>query len=178
MDYTIHLCELAEAEDYARHLFFHLTEKGIGGIYVHPFPSSYRASYDERLANLLIRMSVEPFSPNWEISWVAKIEGKIVGHLNLKTGQLTSMTHRMKLGMGIETPFRSLGIGKQLLKTALTWAKQQKEIDWIDLSVFSNNSAAKALYLKNGFEVQYIVRDAFRLDGEVIDDIQMTVKLK
>lgn len=106
------------------------------------------------------------------------VNEKIIGHINLRCGSIDPGKLQMQLGMGVETLFRSAGIGNALLKEALGWAQQQKEIAWLDLSVFSSNHAAKNLYKKHGFGEIYTVKDAFRIEGESIDDVQMELKLR
>lgn len=154
-----------------------MKEKGIGGKFSHPFSSSHVWDEEQFLVNLIQRWSQQPFSPNWEIAWVAEVDGKIAGHLNLRCGGIPAAIHRMRLGMGIETPYRSQGIGKELLRSAIEWAKAQENIFWIDLSVFSHNVAAIKLYESMGFKKTYEIEDALRIDDEIITDIQMVLKL-
>lgn len=177
MNFQIRRCTLNDLEPYARHSIFHLTEKGIGGVFVHPFASDYKRSLEEFMANLTLRWSSEPFSPNWEIAWMAVVDKKPIGHINLRCGGIEATAHRMRLGMGLEAPYRSQGIGHDLLATAMDWAARQDEISWIDLSVFSDNQAARNLYRKFGFEELYTIRDAVRIEGQIIDDVQMVLKV-
>lgn len=178
MNFTIRQTAIEDIKDFTRHCIFHMREKGIGGIYVHPFSSSHIWNEEEFSANLIKKWSSEPFSPNWEIAWVAIVEGKFVGHINLRCGGIEAQKHRMRLGMGIENSFRSMGIGKSLLNKALSWAKGAEEISWIDLSVFSKNEVARKLYANMGFVATHTIEDALRVDGESIDDIQMVLKLR
>lgn len=178
MNFEIRKCHLSDIESYSKHAIYHLTEKGIGDIYVHPFPSTYKPDFNEFVFNLSKKWSAQPFTPNWEITWIALVNNKIVGHLNLRCGGIQALVHRMKLGMGLEKEFRSKGIGSELLKTAILWAKSQKEISWIDLSTFSKNTAARSMYKKFGFIETHIIEDALRVDNESIDDVQMVLKLK
>lgn len=178
MNFQIHHCTLDDIEAYTKHSIFHLTERGIGGIYVHPFSDTHKRSQDEFMANLTLRWSSMPYSPNWEIAWIAVSEEKPIGHINLRCGGIEATAHRMRLGMGIETPYRSHGIGTVLLATAIEWARTQEPIHWIDLSVFSKNQVARTLYKQFGFEEIYTITDAIRIDNEIIDDVQMVLKLK
>ena len=150
----------------------------IGDIYVHPFSSSHQWDKEEFLGSLIKKWSSNPFTPNWEQAWVAEVDGKFVGHLNLRCGGIEALKHRMRLGMGIENPYRSIGIGKALVETATQWAKIQEQIFWIDLSVFSKNAVARKLYERFNFRETYLIEDALRVDGEIIDDIQMVLRLK
>ena len=177
MNVEIKMCEPGDAKAYTDHCLFHMQEKGIGGIYVHPFPHSHAWDKDDFLGKLIVKWTSEPFSPNWEVAWVAVVDGKFAGHLNLRCGSIDASKHRMRLGMGIEDAYRSMGIGSSLLKAATEWAQNQKQISWIDLSVFSKNAVAMKLYEKFGFRKTYVIEDALRLENESIDDIQMVLKV-
>lgn len=177
MNFNIKKCELEEARTYSMHCMAHLQEKGIGGIYAHPFPSSHQWDEEDFYQKIFQRWSLPAFAPNWEIGWVAVVNEQMVGHINLKCGPIDAAKHRMRLGMGILTPYRSMGIGKALMNTAIEWTKAQPQISWIDLSVFSENVAAMRLYESVGFKAHYTIEDALRVEGTSIDDIQMSLKL-
>lgn len=178
MKFQIQRCLVDDVKVYAEHASFHLTERGIGDVLVHPFPSDYRRDIPEFVKLLLSRWTLKPLSPDYEVAWVAVIDGKFVGHLNLRCGGITAAAHRMRLGMGIEAPYRSIGIGSALLTAALQWAREQESIYWIDLGVFAKNTAARSLYKKHGFIESHIVPDLLRVGDEIIDDVQMVLKLK
>jgi|JI8StandDraft_1071087.scaffolds.fasta_scaffold39601_3 GNAT superfamily N-acetyltransferase len=148
MNFQIHHCTLNDIQAYAEHSVYHLTEKGIDDIFVHPFPSDYKRDVNE-----------------------------FVGHLTLRCGGIPASAHRARLGMGIEKPYRSMGIGQALMTVAVQWAREQDSISWIDLSVFSKNRAARSLYSAHGFKEVYTITDALRIENEIIDDVQMTLKV-
>ncbi len=177
MKFQIRPCTLEDAKAYTDHCIFHMQEKGIGGIYAHPFPFDHPWDKEEFYANLIKKWSLTPFSPNWEIAWIAIVEGRFVGHLSLRCGGIEAQKHRMRLGMGIESTFRSQGIGKSLLETAVRWAKDQDQISWLDLSVFSENVVAKRMYESIGFKETHTIKDALRIERKIIDDTQMVLQL-
>lgn len=178
MKFRIQRCTKDDVKAYAEHASYHLTERGINDVLVHPFPADHRRDIPEFINLLLSRWNKEPMSPEYETAWVAIVDGKFVGHLNLRCGGITATAHRMRLGMGIEAPYRSKGIGSGLLTAALNWAREQDSISWIDLGVFAKNHAARGLYKKHGFTETVTVIDALRVDDEIIDDVQMVLKLK
>ncbi|WP_408097331.1 GNAT family N-acetyltransferase [Peredibacter sp. HCB2-198] len=177
MNFTIKQCSTDDAELYTRHCITHMREKGIGGIYAHPFPSDHKWDEVEFLEKIVKSLTLQPFSPNWVVIWVAVVDGRFVGHLNLKCGTVDAQKHRMRLGMGIENDYRSQGIGKALMEQAIAWAKAQEHISWIDLSVFAKNVVARKMYASFGFKEQGTIEDALRVENEIIDDVQMTLKL-
>lgn len=114
--------------------------------------------------------------PLWLRTWGVVVDNAIVGHLDLNGGRLPAELHRATLGMGVERRARRQGWGTQLLATAIDWARAHR-LAWLDLGVFAHNSVARALYRSLGFvEVGY-VKDQFRVDGVVIDDVQMALAL-
>jgi RimJ/RimL family protein N-acetyltransferase len=114
--------------------------------------------------------------PYWLRTWGVGIGHQIVGHLDLHGGRLASEFHRAMLGMGIERGSRGKGYGRGLLAAAITWAKNA-ELAWLDLGVFAHNARARALYASVGFVEVGTIPDRFRVDGTVIDDVSMVLKL-
>lgn len=178
MNFEIKKCNIEDVNSYTEHAIYCLTEKGIGDIFVHPFPKSHTFDQKEFAESLKKKWSAPPFSPNWEIAWIALANEKMVGHLHLRCGGIQAQVHRMKLGMSILDGHRSSGIGTSLLDTAIKWAKDKNNIDWIDLSTFSKNQAARSLYKKFGFKELFVMEDALRVENEIIDDVQMTLRLR
>jgi ribosomal protein S18 acetylase RimI-like enzyme len=114
--------------------------------------------------------------PGWMRTWGLIADGVIVGHVDLKGGGLASDLHRATLGIAIEDGHRDRGQGRAMCETAIAWARDNK-LAWIDLGVFHPNKRAQALYRKLGFVEVGVMKDRFRLDGESIDDIVMTLAL-
>ena len=126
---------------------------------------------------ILERWSKPLNEPNWERAWGAFDSDQLVGHLDLRARDLATSLHRATLGMGILRSHQRAGLGKALIETALIWAKEQATLAWIDLNVFAHNEPALHLYQKFGFTKIGRIDDLFRIDGETIDDIMMTLQL-
>ncbi len=132
-----------------------------------------RGPREERLRTMWPRPITEP---GWMRTWGLIVDGAIVGHIDLKGGQLASDLHRATLGIALEVGHRDRGRGRAMCDVAILWAREQR-LAWIDLGVFRPNQRAQALYRKLGFAEIGVTRDRFRLDGESIDDISMTLGL-
>ena len=90
---------------------------------------------------------------------------------------LRSELHRADMGMGIIRSHRRQRGGTVLLEAGTEWARQQPSIDWIDLGVFTDNPGAHALYARHGFQILGRPPDRFRVDGQSLDDISMTLNV-
>ena len=72
--------------------------------------------------------------------------------------------------------YRNQGIGKQLLRAAITQA-QQHDFKRIELSVLSTNLRAYKLYRKLGFVEEGIKHRSVFLEGTYFDRIMMALWL-
>ncbi len=114
----------------------------------------------------------------WQRCWVAVTEDSaIVGHVELKGSGLRTELHRCELGIGIERPVRGGGLGRRMMATAIEFARCVDTLAWIDLRVFGHNAAGRALYRGLGFAEIGTLVDRFRIDGETIDDVIMTLSV-
>ena len=114
----------------------------------------------------------------WQRWWVlmADTDG-IVGHANLKSDGLWTGLHRCELGIGLERPYRGKGYGRRLMDAAIEFARAASSLKWIDLRVFAHNTAGIELYKSMGFTEIGTVRDRFRIEDAVIDDVIMTLSV-
>lgn len=104
---------------------------------------------------------------------VAKVDGKIVGNLDLvRYGKWPKTDHVRYLDMAVLDGFRSIGIGNALMDYSIAWAKT-KGLEKIILEVFSTNDRAIELYKKFGFVVEGINKRSVKLSGVDADIIQM-----
>lgn len=100
----------------------------------------------------------EPGSPNL----VALIDEMIVGNAGLRRF-VDRRQHVASLGMGVHDDFTGRGIGSALLCELIEIADNWLNIRRLELTVFTDNVAAMALYRKFGFVEEGMLRDyAFR----------------
>ena len=103
----------------------------------------------------------------------------VVGVLNFNTQPRQRMRHRGRLGIGIQMPFRGLGVGGELIRTLLDWATAEPEIERVELSVFAHNTRAIHLYQSLGFAEEARLLRAYKLtDGSYYDDVMMVKWVK
>jgi L-phenylalanine/L-methionine N-acetyltransferase len=152
----------AEPDDYeALHRIFS-GPRVIAGTLQLPLPSAemWRKRVSEKPENLY--------------SLVACADGEVVGNLGLET-QPTRWRRRHvgQIGMAVRDDWQGKGIGTALMEAALDLADNWLNLTRVELSVFTENAAAIALYEKFGFEVEGTHRRyAFR-NGAYVDSYSM-----
>ena len=107
-------------------------------------------------------------------SYVALVEGQVVGHLGLGTNpQRPRRQHAGGIGMAVHDDFQGRGVGTALLETAIDMADNWLNLQRLELTVFVDNEPAIHLYKKCGFVIEgRFPRYAFRA-GQYIDVYEM-----
>jgi RimJ/RimL family protein N-acetyltransferase len=109
---------------------------------------------------------------------VAEIDSKIVGQLDFSSGHRKRNSHTGDFGMGVHKDFRGLGIGTLLLKALIEWAKNNTQIEKINLCVHQTNDRAIATYKKIGFEIEGVrTKDLKYPNGVYVDTVLMGLHL-
>src|SRR3972149_10482084 len=101
---------------------------------------------------------------------VAEKEGLVVGHAFLERLQLQSIRHVAQLSIGVHKGYQGQGIGSQLLKKLIEWAKQSGVVEKIELNVRATNLRAIALYKKTGFLQEGCLKRRVKVKDRYIDD--------
>lgn len=109
-----------------------------------------------------------------ETMLVAEISNEIVGWIVFISPNRIRLFHTGSIGMMIKKDYRSMGIGKLLMKGMLEWAGQNPFIEKVSLGVFSTNERAIALYKGMGFIEEGRKIKEIKMDSnEYVDDILM-----
>ena len=172
---VIEVLRVADADAFAAHFERHRRESGRDGRHFMPFapddPDGPKGFPLESLERPLDALA-------WRRAWIAREGAEIVGSVDLAGPPIRAVSHRCRLAMGVEAAWRGQGVGRRLLDVALDFARATPGLDHVDLGVFAHNDAALALYRSAGFEEIGRRRDAFRVGGQSIDDIEMTYDLR
>ena len=101
---------------------------------------------------------------------VADVDGKIVGNVALfGSGRHVRRRHVGSLGITVHDAWAGKGVGSAMMQAALDLADKWLQYTRVELTVFTDNSTAIALYKKFGFEIEGTHRRyAFR-NGEYAD---------
>jgi putative acetyltransferase len=104
---------------------------------------------------------------------VAVVGGDVVGVIGLHTTSRPRIRHKGEIGMMVRDDWQGKGIGGALMRAVIDYADKWLGLTRIDLTVYTDNEPAIALYRKFGFEVEGTLRKyAFR-DGEFVDAYAM-----
>ena len=108
--------------------------------------------------------------------FVAEDGGAIVGRLSISRDQHPASRHVADLGLMVAASHRRQGVGTELLRAAVDWARHG-DVRKLELHVFPWNTAAIALYEKFGFEREGYRKGHYRRGDEYVDAILMAYAL-
>jgi putative acetyltransferase len=127
-----------------------------------PYPST--AAWAKRIADL----------PADEFMLVAEVAGEVVGDLGLHAASRSPRRrHAGLVGMSVRDDWQGCGVGSALLAAAIDLADRWIGYTRLELTVYSDNAAALALYRKFGFEVEGTARRYAMRAGQYVDAYMM-----
>lgn len=106
--------------------------------------------------------------------FVAIHNGKVIGWCDISSLDRPVFSHIGSLGIGVIDGYRSMGIGRALMKTALNKA-QEKGLTRIELTVREHNKRAISLYKDLGFEIEGIHKNGVCINGKYENHIFMAL---
>jgi L-phenylalanine/L-methionine N-acetyltransferase len=98
------------------------------------------------------RKMIETNAPG-NVVLVVEQDGRIIGHGGLERSP-GRRSHAAVLGMGVHDDYRDRGIGSRLLRELLTMADDWLNLKRIELTVYTDNAPAIALYERSGFAIE------------------------
>ncbi len=105
---------------------------------------------------------------------VAELNGKVVGSSGLHPcGPALRRRHSMSIGISVLPEAHGQGVGTALLQAMCDYADRWVGIVRIELTVYTDNAAAIALYRKFGFEMEGRHRGYALRDGQYVDAFAM-----
>jgi ribosomal protein S18 acetylase RimI-like enzyme len=164
--------------DFVTYLNDHLADNGGEAGYFQPLPRRASSMPPERARAFRGGLDIAVGIRGWRRAWVARSpQGRIVGHIDLRSHADGWTGHRCLLGMGVDRGSRRAGLGAALIGHARHWAAEVARLEWIDLQVISENQAALALYRRAGFIAAGEIADMYRIDGNSFSYTTMSLRL-
>ncbi|WP_049922522.1 GNAT family N-acetyltransferase [Halopiger djelfimassiliensis] len=108
--------------------------------------------------------------------FVATVDGEVVGWAHLHVPNLEKLAHTAELTVGVLEEYRDMGIGSQLLDSALEWARSSGH-EKVYQSVPSTNEEAVSFFEDRGWVTEAVREDHYKLDDEYIDEVMMAIEL-
>jgi len=110
-----------------------------------------------------------------EISGGADGDG-IVGWVQIHGFELPARDHTAELTVGVAPEYREQGIGGRLLERGMAWAEEEGCLK-VYQSIPATNEEALDLLDTHGWEREATRTDHYRIDGELVDEIQLAIRL-
>jgi ribosomal protein S18 acetylase RimI-like enzyme len=103
---------------------------------------------------------------------------RLVGAISCERDARRKVAHIVHvIGMMVLPHARRHGVGSTLLRTLIERARGVSGVEMVTLSVTANNSAAKSLYERAGFERYGCLRGAVKLANSRLDKDLMVLRL-
>jgi len=105
---------------------------------------------------------------------VCEADGEVVGNCGLHaTSSSPRRRHAGTVGMSVRDDWQGKGVGSALMAAAIDLADNWFAYRRLELTVYTDNAAALALYRKFGFEVEGTLRQYALRDGVLVDAYTM-----
>ncbi len=105
-----------------------------------------------------------------ELMLVAERAGQVVGSCGLHANPAVRRRHVMHLGISVAAAAQGQGVGTALMAALVNWADQWAGVLRLELTVYTDNAPAIALYKRFGFVLEgthraYALRDGVYADA-------------
>lgn len=150
-----------ESKDFGAIKDLYACKNAYSGTLQLPFPSL--AMWERRLSDL----------PENVHSLLAEKDGIVVGQAGLEVLTRARRKHVATFGMAVHDDYQGMGVGSKLLSAVIELAENWLNVSRIELTVYSDNQPALALYEKHGFVIEGEASNyAFR-NGEYVNAYYM-----
>jgi ribosomal protein S18 acetylase RimI-like enzyme len=88
------------------------------------------------------------------------------------------MQHTAVIGMGMFIEWRNSGLGTELMKYSIEWAKENPILELLLLQVYTENELGLNLYRKMEFVENGVIKNYFKQNGRYYDNLTMSLSVK
>jgi L-phenylalanine/L-methionine N-acetyltransferase len=110
--------------------------------------------------------------PAGGISLCAQLDGRIAGHAGLMAAPF-HRAHSAHLGISVHDAYQGRGVGRALIGALIDYADRSLGLRRLELTVFTDNTPAIALYRSFGFVEEGRMRGYAMRDGVLADALYM-----
>lgn len=142
-------------------------------------PEAFGMSYEEAMAieNPIDEVKVVTKGDKTDFYGVF-LDGELVGAASFVQEAKMKMAHRANIGaVYVSAKSRGTGAGSGLIKKIIEDAKLDPQLEKLNLSVVTTNTAAVKLYEKLGFEIIGTEKNSMKYEGIYYDEYLMTLLL-
>lgn len=104
---------------------------------------------------------------------VALAKKEVVGFASFKNWDTKKTMHTGFLSIYQKKEYRGIGLGKELMRTLISWGRMNRIIRKMSLAVFSCNKNAIALYKKVGFKLEGLCPKDIKINSKYYDSVLM-----
>jgi len=141
-------------------------------------PLAFSSTYDEEVT-AGPALAAKRLKNKNALNLGAFVDGKLVGVVTLLIKTSFSSRHKADLvGMYVDPAHRGQGVADNLVNTLFEQAKSLPHLKKVMLNVVAGNDRARAFYVRHGFQVFGVERQAAYLEGRFHDEIMMVRFLK
>jgi putative acetyltransferase len=120
------------------------------------------------------RIEEMPVGPTTaELFVVAERAGRVVGNAGVHPLPHVRRRHAAGIGMAVAREAQRQGVGSALLAALIDWADNWAQLLRLELTVYTDNPGAIALYRKFGFVDEGVHRAYALRDGVYVDALAM-----
>ena len=120
------------------------------------------------------RIEEMPIGPTTaELFIVAERGGEVVGNAGVHPIAHVRRRHAAGIGMAVAKHAQGQGVGTALMAAIVDWADNWAQLLRLELTVYTDNAAAQALYRKFGFVHEGTHRAYAIRDGAYVDTLAM-----
>lgn len=108
--------------------------------------------------------------------FVATVNDEVVGWVHVHAPEFEKLSHTAELTVGVIEEYRGNGLGSHLLERGLEWAASNG-YEKVYQSIPATNDAATEFLETNGWEVEAVREDHYKIDDEYVDEVMMATDL-